>query len=235
MSNLEIINDDKNQPTKGYIRGTTLCYIKLQEGSLKYNSKTEYEYTVDAVVDKATAKSFKKMFAKNTPKEVDTPEFKDKFKIEPVYPEADEQFIIKLKAKASVTKDLPKHGLVEGDRVPYEWSSRPKLLVPVEGGVEDVTMTMLAANGSVGDISFNITCNDFGTFPQLTGILVTSMIEYESKGGGSAFGDVVGGYNAGNGETQQKAITQEDTPAPSTPAPLSTTSGVDAFDDDIVF
>lgn len=236
MSKLEIINNEEGQPEKGYIRGATLCYIKLQEGSFKYGSKTEKEYCVDVVVDKATQKAWKKMFAKNTPKEIDTPEFEGKYKIAPVHPDEDEQFIVKLKAKAQVTKDLQVKDfntqeeitLAKGDPIPYEWNTRPKLFVKGDEGVKDVTMSVLAANGSVGDVSFKITTNDFGTFPQLTGILVTDLIEYESSGGSgnaSPFGEIEGGLNAGNGTTQQKASAgQPDEEEEGTPSPTETNS-----------
>lgn len=230
MSTFEIINNEEGQPTKGYVRGATLCYIKLQEGALKYGSKTEKEYVLDAVVDKATAKAWKKMFSKNTPKEVDTVEFESKYKITPPFPNEDEQYIIKFKAKAQFTKDLEVQGesYTSGDLIPYEWTTRPKLFVKGSEGVKDVTMTVLAANGSVGDVAFNISSNDFGTFPKLTGVLVTDLIEYESQGGGanaSPFGEIEGGLNAGNGETMQKA----------TPATEPEQEDSAPFDDNIDF
>lgn len=224
MSKLEIINNDKNEPEKGYIRDAVLCYIKLQEGALKFNSKTEKEYVLDAVVDKATAKAWKKMFSKNTPKEIDTEDFEAKFKIPPPFPDQDEQFIIKVKSKAQLARDVDLGGdgvLAKGSLIPYEWNSRPKLFVKGETGVKDITMTTLAANGSKGDIGFKITSNDFGTFPQLNGVLVTDLIEYESQGGGSGsmFGEVEGGFNPGSGETMQKAEPSEPEEGDVPPAP----------------
>lgn len=219
MSKFEIINNEEGQPTKGYVRGATLCYIKLQDGALKYGSKTEKEYVLVAVVDKATAKAWKKMFSKNTPKEVDTEEFEAKYKIAPPFPDEDEQYVIKFKAKAQFTKEMSVNGPdgvvvhEEGSLIPYEWNTRPKLFVKGSEGVKDVTMTILAANGSVGDVAFNINSNDFGTFPKLTGVLVTDLIEYESQGGGanaSPFGEIEGGLNAGDGNMKQVATPQED-------------------------
>ena len=203
MSKL-VINEAVKGKQKGKLEDVTLAYIKLQEGSLKYGSKTEKEYVVDAIVDKATAKEFKKQFPKNGYKEIETSEFEAKYKIAPPFPNEDEQYVIKLKADAELAGDVS--GLVKGDPIPYEWASRAKLFVPVEGGVEDVTMSVLAANGSKGTVAFNITTNSFGTFPQLTGVLVTDLIEYEGAGGNTSdFGNVVGGYKAGSGNTKQKA------------------------------
>ena len=210
MTNLTI--ETVNKKTTGKIEDVVFAYIKLQEGSYKYQSKTEKEYTVDVVVNKATAKEFKKQFPKNLPKEFDNEEFKTKFKIDPVYPDQEEQYTIKFKAAAQLKSDYLKGGLKEGDAIPYEWPSRPKLFVPVEGGVQDVTMTVLAANGSRGTVAFNVTSNDFGTFPQLTGVLVTDLIEYEGAGGASsAFGAVVGGYNADTSRAQQAASAGQST------------------------
>lgn len=203
MSEL-VVNDDK---TKGQIKDVVFCYVKLQEGSFKYQSKTEKEYTVDCIVDKATAKAFKKMFPKNGFKEIETEEFEDKYKIPPVYPDNDEQFLIKLKANAQIKVDIPKANLKAGDALPYEWSTRPKAYVPVDGGVKDVTMSVLIANGSKGTVAFNITENSYGSFPQLTGILVKELIEYEQQGNMSDFGSVVGGYDPGDGNPQQVADT----------------------------
>ena len=213
MSNLVMSED------KGSIEDVVFCYIKLQEGDTKYQS-SEKEYSLDAVVDKATAKSFKKAFPKNGYKEIDTAEFKDKFKIEPPYPDAEEQFVIKFRVDVGLKSDVESQNLRKGDPVPYAWGTRPKLFVPVEGGVEDQTMSVLAANGSKGTVAFNITSNTFGTFPKMTGIMVTDLIAYEQSGGSaSPFGDIVGGYKEGNGDTQQKASEAPLTSSNPTPVP----------------
>jgi 5-deoxy-D-glucuronate isomerase len=100
----ELIIDNENN--KGRINNVTFCYVKLQEGAYKYQSKTEREYTVDCVVDKATAKAYKKVFPKNGYREIDTQDFEGIFKIAPIFPESDEQLIIKLKANAQVKRDI---------------------------------------------------------------------------------------------------------------------------------
>lgn len=198
-----VFNDDN---TKAQIKDVTFCYVKMQEGGLKYGSQTEKEYTVDCVVDKATARAFKKAFPKNSCKEIDTQEFKQKFKIDPPFPDKEDQYVIKVKTNAQIKVDMPSQNLVTGDLVPYEWGSRPKVFVPTNGGVKDITMTTLVANGSRGTVAIRITENSYGRFPQLSGILVIDLIEYESSGGsGSDFGDVVGGYNKGDGSVQQVA------------------------------
>ena len=199
----EIIFDKENG--KGRINNVIFCYVKMQQGAFKYQSKTEYEFTVDCVVDKKVAKAYKKMFPKNSCKEIDTEEFEDRFKVAPPFPDADEQFVIKLKADANLKADVAKAGLRKGDSIPYEWNTRPKVFVPVEGGVKDVTMEVLVSNGSKGDVTFKILENSYGTFSQLSGILVTDLIEYEQKESASDFGEVVGGLRPGDGNPQQVA------------------------------
>jgi hypothetical protein len=199
MSKLEINNDK----TKGKLLDVTFAYVKLQSGSYKYQSTTELEYCVDCIVNKETAKAYKKAFPKNGYKEIDTSEFEAQYKIKPPFPDQDEQFIIKVKANANLRTDIPSAGLVYGDLVPYTWKTRPKVYLPVDGGVKDITMTTLVSNGSKGDVALSIRENSFGTFPQLTGILVKDLIEYVKEGSGSDFGNVVGGYNPGDGNPQQ--------------------------------
>lgn len=165
----------------GRINDVVFCYTKIQEPTFKYGSKTDKEYSVDVVVDKATAKAWKKKFPKNSVKELDNDEFARIFKIDPPY-KGDEQYVLKVKARAQ-NKD--------GDPIPYEWNTRPKVFVPEGDAVVDVTMSKLVSNGSKGDVAFSISNGDFGTFPQLTGILVTNLIEYVSSGGnGNPFGKV---------------------------------------------
>lgn len=198
------INQDK---TKGMIKDVVFGYIKLQGGSFKYQSTTEKEWTVDCIVDKATAKAYKKAFPKNGYKEIDTNEFEDNYKITPPYPKQDEQFILKVRTNANLRGDVPKAGLFEGDEIPYEWNTRPKAFIPVDGGVQDITMEKLISNGSKGDVSIRIIENSYGMFPQLSGILVKELIEYEQKDGDdSDFGEVIGGINPGDGNIQQKAV-----------------------------
>lgn len=201
MSKLNVEVNGKK--TTGKIEDVVFCYTKIQSGSTKYQSK-DIEYTVDVVVDKATAKEFKKAYPKNSVKDFENAEFTEKFKIDPPFPSQDEQFVIKLKAAAQLKAAVPAANLEAGDMIPYEWNSRPKVFVPVEGGVKDITLNVLVANGSKGDVAFTVNSNDFGTFPQLTGILVKDLIEYEAAGGSSsAFGTVVGGYKSDTSNVKQ--------------------------------
>lgn len=163
------------------IENVTFFYTKIQQPSKKYQSE-DTEYSVDCAVDKATAKKWNKEFPKQKAKEFDNDEFLEKFKVEAVpFPDQDEQYIIKLKKNA-----------VKGGRETPE-KYRPKVLVPSGAGNIDVTATKLVGNGSTGKVSYNINENDFGSFAQLSAILVEHLIEYisPSSGAGSEFGPVV--------------------------------------------
>ena len=196
-----IINKDE---TKGKVTDVVFGYVKLQEGDYKYQSTTEKQYSVDCIVTKEVAKVFKKIFPKNGYKEIETSEFEKIYKIKPPF-DGEEQFVIKVKANAQISKDIPSAALYAGDKIPYEWSTRPKVFVPTEGGVKDITMTTLIANGSKGDVAFRIMENSYGKFQQLTGILVKELIEYIKEGEDADFGPVIGGFNPGNGNPQQIA------------------------------
>lgn len=215
MSKLVIGEKDSKGNQIGIIEGVSFAYVKLQDGAYKYNSKTEKEYVVDCIVDKATAKAFKKAFPKNSCKEIDTVDFESKYKFEAPY-DGDEQYVVKLKADAnlkapvSYSVDGEQVTLQEGDTIPYEWTSRPKVYLPEEGGVKDATMTTLVANGSKGVVSFKIRTNDYGTFPQLIGIRVDDLVEYEGGGGNvSPFGEIIGGLNKPTEPKQKATSTKE--------------------------
>ena len=227
-----IINNDG---TKGKVTGVVFGYVKLQEGDYKYQSTTEKQYSVDCIVTKEVAKAFKKAFPKNGYKEIETSDFERVYKIKPPF-NGEEQFVIKVKANAQISNDIPSACLVTGDKIPYEWSTRPKVFVPTEGGVKDITMTTLIANGSKGDVAFRIMENSYGRFPQLTGILVKELIEYVKEGEDTDFGNIVGGFNPGNGDIQQVATVKEDIGSENTQGELlSNPCPEDINDDEIPF
>ncbi len=196
--------DPKNKkefiPEKGKITDGVFVYAYLNTGDLKYQSDTDREYSIAVVVDKKTAKAFKKQYPKNGYKEIDTADFEDRYKIPPPLPDEDEQFIIKFSADVSIKNDLPDLKLKAGDPVPYKWSSRPKALVKTEGGVKDVTLDPEYAigNGTTGHVAFTARENSYGTFPKMDSVLITELVKYEKedKVTSSEWGEVVGGYQA---------------------------------------
>lgn len=175
---------EKKQNAIEVLKGVTLAYAKLAEPSTKYKSE-DLEYSVDVIVDKATAKTWNKKFSKQKAKEYDLEEFQEKFKMDSPYDD-DEVYVIKLKKGASKDGEM------------FDPKFRPKVLLDVmEDGVKvrtDITVSRLISNGTVADVSYRIVENDFGTFGHLQNVRIDeeNFKEYISSGGkgvGSEFDD----------------------------------------------
>lgn len=164
----------------GKISDVKFAYVKIRTPTKKYKSE-ETEYSVDVIVNKATAKEMKKRFPKNGVREVSTEEFEDKYKFEAPYPDQDEQFVLRFKTNSHTN---------DGTEKPYEWSSRPKVYVPDGDKVRDVTRDVRVANGSGGVVAFNISETEYGTIHHLSGILVKDMIELQERNS-TPFGEEV--------------------------------------------
>lgn len=175
------------------LENVTFAYAKIAESDFKYGSKVDKEFSIDCIVDKATAKKFKKQFPKQSVKEFDNEEFEQKYKIAPPFPDQDEQYVIKLK----------KPHIREGKEMPY----RPKAFIYAEDGSSliDITVSKLASNGSKGKVRYRVTTNDFGTFSQLDSVLFEHFIEYKKDGGGS---NSPFGIPVAKVEEENKAATQ---------------------------
>lgn len=162
----------------GIIENAVLFYTKLKNPPLKYGSQTEREYTVDVVVDKSSAKAWNKQFGKQKAKEIDNADFTEQFKTDPVFPDQDEQFVIKLKKNAQYRDKTT------GELVPLNEKYIPRVFIKNDEGVlEDITFTTNVGNGSVGVVQFDVNTNDFGTFAKLGAIRVDSLVAVEHKGG----------------------------------------------------
>ena len=163
--------------TQNTIEGT-LVFVTIQTPQTKYQS-TDKEFKVGIVVDEDTGDSWNERFPKQTAKVVKTSDFKETYKIDPVFPDEKKQYVITIKKPASYK---------DGKELPEMY--RPKVLLQDGNTAIDVTKTTLPANGSKGKVSFEENNNDFGTFSRLRNVLVTEMIEY--KKGGSNVGDDFG-------------------------------------------
>lgn len=184
-------NKQKQQASYETLENVTFAYAKIAESDFKYGSNVDKEYSIDCIVDKATAKKFKKQFPKQSVKEFDNDEFVQKYKMEVPFPEQDEQMIIKLKKPA----------VKGGKEMPY----RPRSFIYADDGktLVDITTSRLASNGSKGKVRYRVTSNDFGTFAQLDSVLFETFIEYKKGGGDSPFGIPVAKV-----EEENKAATQ---------------------------
>lgn len=163
-------------------------YICIQTPTNKFES-TEKEFKVGVVVDEDTADEWNEKYPKQSAKAVKTSDFKDLYKIDPVFPTAKKQFVITLKKPAQYKDGTP---------LPNQYL--PKVLVPIaDGKFEDVTQTVLPANGSKVKVSYEETSNAYGVFSKLKNVLVTEMIEYKkaSSDAGADFGGtaVTGGQD----------------------------------------
>ena len=179
------------------------CYAKVTEAVNKYESEDK-EFTIDVVVDKATAKSWNKSFQKQKARVVDTADFEKIFKIPAPYPDEDEQFVIKLKKPAQYKdgKELPK----------ALW---PKLLRKVNDKAVPIPEGVLIGNGSKGKVSYDTTENSYGTFARLKAVLVEELIEYHKQGVDAAadFG-LETDYGAEEFTSDEKVVKEDVKPVP---------------------
>lgn len=163
------------------VENCTFVYTKIQSPVKAYN-QVDTEWSVDVVMSKKDAKAIKKEFPKTSLKEYDNDEFQEKFGFAPPFPEQDEQFIMKFK----------KSHVKAGKETPEKY--RPRVIQQLADGTrEDITFTKLVGNGSKGVLSYRIKeTSTYGNFVELQAILVTDLVEYQSKSGGVTddFGNV---------------------------------------------
>lgn len=178
---LMVEKNAKDELVKGRIEDGTLLYVELQEGELAFGSEADRDFTVQVAVTEDTASNWKATFPKNGCREVPNEEFSKAYKIDPPYPNEDKQHVLKLKSRGTYRQDDPERDIRAGDIVPYDYPTRPKLYEVVDGKPVDVTKTVQPANGSRGVVAFRATTNKFGTFPILSGVLVTDLVEAERQ------------------------------------------------------
>ena len=218
----------QNKPYTEILNNTTLAFVKVAESDNKYQSE-DLEYSLNAIVSKADAKAFKKKFLKQSVKDYENDEFKEKFKIDPPFPDQDEQYVLKL-SKVHVK-----------DGVEVNPKYRPRVyLDDGKGNLTDITTSRLVANGSKGDVAYRVSENSFGTFAHLEGIRITELIEYKKAGAANPFGGRVVAVEEDNPEATQARASREsekkdDNPAPSTPAAPSAPSANTDDDEDLPF
>lgn len=187
----------QNKPYTEILNNTTLAFVKVAESDNKYQSE-DLEYSLNAVVSKADAKAFKKKFPKQSVKDYENDEFKEKFKIDPPFPDQDEQYVLKL-SKVHIK-----------DGVEANPKYRPRVyLDDGEGNLTDITTSRLVANGSKGDVAYRVSENSFGTFAHLEGIRITELIEYKKAGAANPFGGRVVAVEEDNPEATQARASRE--------------------------
>lgn len=171
----------KEELVKGRIEEGTLLYVMMQDGEYAYGSDTDRNFSVQVAVTEETAKNWKATFPENGCRTVPTDSFSKTYKTDPPYPEEENQHVLKIKSRATYREDEPDRDIRAGDIVPYDNKHRPKLYEVVDGKPVDVTKNVQPANGSRGVVAFRATNNKFGSFPVLSGVLVTDLLEEEEQ------------------------------------------------------
>lgn len=166
--------------------GTLNCvfnYVKIQQADFKYGSDTDKEYSVDCTVSKADAKAWNKKYPKQKAKEIDNEDYTKIFKVDPPFPEQEEQYVIKLKKAAQYTK--------EGVTYPIPDQYRPRVFEKgADGKLVDITKDKLVSNGSKGVASFEENVNAYGTFAKLKAIRVDDLIEYKKASSAASYDEL---------------------------------------------
>lgn len=213
MPAIKIVNDGKGVQ----LLGCTLCYGKIDQPRLKYESEDRYEYSVDVVVDQEMADELEMLFPKNKIKKVRTSDFEGIFKIAPPLPSEKFQYVFKAKDNAQY---LDKG---TGKLVMKSMDMRPRVGRVEDGKVVPMT-TEKFSNGSVGDVYIKkIESSRWGDLAYLDGVILHKFIPFESQSY-SGFGDVFGSHQEVDTKTSDSGMPD-----------VGVDDGVDDFDDEIPF
>lgn len=183
MTNVNATTESTLDLEKGLISNAGIYYAKITKPAKMYEKDEDFEYIVDAHVNKNTFKAYKKAFPKQSVKEMDYEDFVAKFGAENVIGgEGDEQYFIKLKKAAQYYKDGVRHNLAD--------IYRPRIFQEVNGELVDITFdeSKKVANGSVGTILLELYTSKFGQSAKLKAVRVDNLIVYEGSGSNNAFG-----------------------------------------------
>ena len=199
--------------TTEILNNVTFFYTCIQTPTKKFESDLT-EWKTNAVVDKATAKTWNKRFAKQKAKELDNAEFVEKYKTEAPFPEQDEQYIIKLSQNTHNADGKAMHC--------------PRVYQDIgNNNVLDITNKKLVGNGSKGKAAYGVVENKFGTFAKLNSICIFDLVEY--GGNANPFGNVVEDENDAAQREAYKPSEAKATKGKVTPKPLA-----DDLDDDSI-
>lgn len=183
-----------------------LYYAKIQKPGRKFESE-ETEWSVDACVDKETAKAWSKAHKKQPHKVFDNDDFERIFKTPPPFP-GDEQYVIKVRRKTHYRDK-------EGELQPVPESANPRVY---DSEKNDITDDTLVGNGSKGAVAYEIYENGYGQFGRLKAIRVDTLVPYEGGGGGGV-DELFGGKPKASGAKPKRA----------TPAPAANPESDDPF------
>jgi hypothetical protein len=157
----------------------TLVFACLQDPTTCYDKEKGKEWKIGIVVDEDTADEWEKIYKKQPATAVKTVDFEGLYKCSAPFPDEKKQYIITLKknTKLSNCEDVP-------DKY------KPRVLVQTSEGREDVTLTTLVGNGSLGSVSVDHFDSSYGPVARLKNVLVTELVEYtKSEGKSYSSGD----------------------------------------------
>jgi hypothetical protein len=213
-----------NQEVISKLEGT-LAYVSLMTPVQCWEETKGKEWKVTIIVDKKTAKAWNKIYKKQQAKEIDNEIFADQFKIDPPYPEQDEQYAITLRKNTM---------LGNGQPVPDKY--KPCLWEKVGRNAIDVTNRKEVSNGSKGQVTVDNWVDKKGNaFAKLGNVLVTELIEYvrENKNPLAAFGVELEVSDDDSSNTKQATAQVVSKPTQKASAPKKVQE--QDFDDDIPF
>ena len=176
MVDLVFKKDDKGNLEGGYVEGVTFVYCQIREARPKFNPEEGKEWKVDVIVDEDTADAWQEAFPKNSVKKIKTAMFKEQYKIDPVFPDEKNQFVLTVKDNAQKPDGTPKTG-----------NMRPSVVLNGKTPV-NITETTNVGNGSTGKLFFTVFNGAKGSVVYLRGILVEDLVEYEGTGSRDASG-----------------------------------------------
>jgi hypothetical protein len=157
----------------------TLVFACLQDPVACFDKEKGKEWKVGIVVDEDTADEWDKIYKKQPATSVKTSSFEETYKCNAPFPDEKKQYVITLKKNTKLSN---------GEDVPDKY--KPKVLVQTSEGREDVTLTTLVGNGSIGSVSVDHFDSSYGPVARLKNVLVTELVEYtKSEGKSYSSGD----------------------------------------------
>jgi len=202
------------------------AYCKIQSPVTALN-KANLEVSVNCIVSEDDADAWVEACPNNAVKILKNDAFKEKYKMDPPFPESKKQYVLTVKKMTS------KNGV----ELPEKF--RPRVFQMVDGEKVDITFQKLVSNGSRGKLAYSTysapTPEGTKITAQLVAILVEDLIEYVPEGeGGSGetvetaenvFGDV---KLAEAPKNQKAVVKQSDAVVPKTkPKPTPDFSDMD--------
>lgn len=156
----------------GDLDNVTFLYARIAEPYKgKFSEVAEYQVTV--VVSPQQFKEFTSVYKNKAKMPVPTADFKEKYKIDPPFPDDMYQHILTFKQKA-----------FKRDGTPMAESTRPRAFRLVGDKAIDITSTLIG-NGSKGVLRYSIRPYEFGgqsgTALDLKSVLITDLVEYKKE------------------------------------------------------